>query len=146
MLLPVPFARPLSSFAFPVLAKNVYGRLFNWLVKRLNLTMVSHVPNTRYIGVLDIFGFEIFKVNSFEQLCINYCNEKLQQHFNNHVFKQEKRCYDAEGISFTEVRVWMFPQLSVFGCGNRFLLLSALIHVLACFLKQLCVQAVFALL
>jgi hypothetical protein len=85
------------------LAKNVYGRLFNWLVKQLNETMVSAVAKTRCIGVLDIFGFEIFKTNSFEQLCINYCNEKLQQHFNNHVFKQEKRCYDSEGIVFTEV-------------------------------------------
>jgi myosin heavy subunit len=73
-------------------------------VKQLNLTMMSSVPKTKKIGVLDIFGFEIFKTNSFEQLCINYCNEKLQQHFNDHVFKQEKACYEAEGVPYTDVR------------------------------------------
>jgi hypothetical protein len=99
------FVVSLLNVVSAALAKNVYGRLFNWLVKTLNETMVSAVARTRCIGVLDIFGFEIFKTNSFEQLCINYCNEKLQQHFNNHVFKQEKRCYDSEGIAFTEVRV-----------------------------------------
>jgi myosin-5 len=55
-------------------------------------------------GVLDIFGFEIFENNSFEQLCINYCNEKLQQHFNFHVFKAEEKCYKSEEIDYTEVR------------------------------------------
>ena len=82
----------------------MYGKLFDWLVRQLNATMYSKSPKTTIIGVLDIFGFEIFKTNSFEQLCINYCNEKLQQHFNNHVFKEEQRCYMAEGIDFPDVR------------------------------------------
>ncbi len=87
----------------PALGKNIYGKLFDWLVKQLNATMMSKTLRTTIIGVLDIFGFEIFKTNSFEQLCINYCNEKLQQHFNTHVFKEEQKCYEAEGIDFGDV-------------------------------------------
>ena len=75
----------MTAVVVTALAKNIYGRLFDWLVKQLNATMYSKSPKTTIIGVLDIFGFEIFKTNSFEQLCINYCNEKLQQHFNTHV-------------------------------------------------------------
>ena len=55
------------------------------------------------IGMLDIFGFEIFDNNGFEQFCINYCNEKLQQHFNYNIFKAETKCYTEEGINFEEV-------------------------------------------
>ncbi len=57
----------------------------------------------RLIGVLDIFGFESFEVNSFEQLCINYCNEKLQYHFNEHIFRLEKVEYVKEGVDVTSV-------------------------------------------
>ena len=62
--------------------------------------------------MLDIFGFEIFEVNSFEQLCINYCNEKLQQHFNTHVFKAEENCYKEQGITYDEVRRMDGPRRS----------------------------------
>ena len=87
------------------LAKAVYQRQFDWLVARVNLSMVGTMRDSaNIIGVLDIFGFEIFENNSFEQLCINYCNEKLQQHFNYHVFKAEERLYTAEGIDFDEVK------------------------------------------
>ena len=83
------------------LAKAVYGQLFDWLVIRIN----SSVEGKRghFIGVLDIFGFEIFKKNSFEQLCINFTNEKLQQHFNTNTFKEEESVYLSEGIKYTKV-------------------------------------------
>ena len=87
------------------LAKSVYGRMFDWLVKRVNRAMEGASRTSRnVIGVLDIFGFEIFELNSFEQLCINYCNEKLQQHFNTFVFKAEEKCYQSEGIDYAEVK------------------------------------------
>ena len=85
-------------------AKTLYDRQFDWIVQRVNTAMVGDIARTRTkIGVLDIFGFEIFEHNSFEQLCINYCNEMLQQHFNFHVFKAEQKLYDSEGIDAAEV-------------------------------------------
>ena len=85
------------------LAKALYGHMFDWLVKRVNASMVAGGKVEGTIGVLDIFGFEIFPHNSFEQLCINFCNEKLQQHFNNYVFKMETQEYMREGIDFQDV-------------------------------------------
>jgi len=83
------------------LAKAVYNNIFDWLVTKIN----SSVEGERglFIGVLDIFGFEIFRKNSFEQLCINFTNEKLQQHFNKNTFKEEENVYVSEGIEFTKV-------------------------------------------
>ena len=87
------------------MCKAVYGRMFDWLVQRVNEAMEGNLKSSEnVIGVLDIFGFEIFEVNSFEQLCINYCNEKLQQHFNYHIFKAEEKCYKAEEIDYAEIR------------------------------------------
>eukprot|EP00039_Didymoeca_costata_P010685 m.144552 g.144552 ORF g.144552 m.144552 type:complete len:1420 (-) comp14925_c0_seq1:86-4345(-) len=88
------------------LAKFVYSKMFDWLVVRVNKSMgETQYKNSGqlYIGILDIFGFEIFKHNSFEQLCINFTNEMLQQHFNNNTFKLEEAVYKSEGIDFHHI-------------------------------------------
>ncbi|CAN0905013.1 XI-2 [Linum grandiflorum] len=85
------------------LAKIVYSRLFDWLVNKINNT-IGQDPNSKsIIGVLDIYGFESFKTNSFEQFCINLTNEKLQQHFNQHVFKMEQEEYTKEQINWSYI-------------------------------------------
>uniref|UniRef100_A0A673BZT1 Myosin VAb n=1 Tax=Sphaeramia orbicularis TaxID=375764 RepID=A0A673BZT1_9TELE len=83
------------------LAKHIYARLFSWIVGRVNNALKSSVRQHSFIGVLDIYGFETFDVNSFEQFCINYANEKLQQQFNLHVFKLEQEEYMKEQIPWT---------------------------------------------
>ncbi|XP_057868018.2 myosin-9 isoform X2 [Cryptomeria japonica] len=85
------------------LAKTVYSRLFDWLVNKIN-NSIGQDPNSKtLIGVLDIYGFESFKNNSFEQFCINLTNEKLQQHFNQHVFKMEQDEYTREEIDWSYI-------------------------------------------
>jgi myosin-5 len=85
------------------LAKTIYSRLFDWLVDKIN-SSIGQDPNSKsLIGVLDIYGFESFKLNSFEQFCINYTNEKLQQHFNQHVFKMEQEEYTKEQIDWSYI-------------------------------------------
>jgi len=77
--------------------------MFDWIVKRANDSMKppedGRDPN-RMIAILDIFGFEIFLKNSFEQLCINFANEKLQQHFNENTFRLEEELYKQEAVPF----------------------------------------------
>jgi myosin heavy subunit len=81
------------------LSKAIYGRLFNWLVEMVNMTLdVKEVKRVYFIGVLDIAGFEAFEYNGFEQLCINFTNERLQQFFNNFMFVLEQEEYTKEGI------------------------------------------------
>ncbi|KAL9968381.1 hypothetical protein ACROYT_G026748 [Oculina patagonica] len=97
-----------ASHGRDALAKAMYDRLFTWIVGRINDTIelrdeVTHGKCT-VIGVLDIYGFEIFDNNSFEQLCINYCNEKLQQLFIELVLKQEQEEYQREGIQWEEIK------------------------------------------
>jgi len=83
------------------LAKHIYAQLFKWVVEHINAAMATTAKAKQFIGVLDIYGFETFEVNSFEQFCINYANEKLQQQFNLHVFKLEQEEYVREKISWS---------------------------------------------
>lgn len=91
-------ARP-AVLAF---CKTLYTKMFDWIVKRINDSICKTTPD-RFIGVLDIFGFEIFKQNLFEQFCINFANEKLQQHFNHFIFKVEQEEYNKERIDWSTI-------------------------------------------
>nr|XP_057930064.1 unconventional myosin-Vb isoform X2 [Doryrhamphus excisus] len=86
------------------LAKHIYEQMFKWTVHRLNAAVRSHSGRARsFIGVLDIYGFETFERNSFEQFCINYANEKLQQQFNRHVFHLEQEEYEHEELTWSRI-------------------------------------------
>ncbi|CAJ0928963.1 unnamed protein product, partial [Mesorhabditis belari] len=90
------------NWAVGAMAKGLYNRLFTWIVQMCNKTLDQKGINRDYfIGVLDIAGFEIFDLNSFEQLWINFVNEKLQQFFNHHMFVLEQEEYQREGIAWT---------------------------------------------
>lgn len=80
------------------LAKTLYSRLFDYIVTNINKS-VPFGPSSHFIGILDIAGFEHFTVNSFEQFCINYCNEKLQNLFNDKILKHEQELYRREGLN-----------------------------------------------
>ncbi|XP_063328510.1 myosin-1B-like [Pelmatolapia mariae] len=86
--------------AVGALSKAVYEKLFLWMVTRVNQQLDTKLPRQHFIGVLDIAGFEIFEINSLEQLCINFTNEKLQQFFNHHMFVLEQEEYKKEGIEW----------------------------------------------
>ncbi|XP_065090240.1 myosin heavy chain, muscle isoform X3 [Ochlerotatus camptorhynchus] len=86
--------------AVGALCKGIFDRLFKWLVKKCNETLDTKMKRVQFIGVLDIAGFEIFDFNGFEQLCINFTNEKLQQFFNHHMFVLEQEEYKREGINW----------------------------------------------
>ena len=93
-----------ASDARDAVVKALYGRIFDWLVVTINKSIAVDEKQVRAnIGVLDIFGFECFKYNSFEQLCINYTNETLQQQFNQFVFKMEQEEYQREKIEWSFV-------------------------------------------
>lgn len=100
----VPLNIDKAKDARDTFAKALFGLHFDGLVKRINQSLnPGGQKAASIIGVLDIFGFEIFEVNSFEQLCINFCNEKLQQHFTNNTFKAETKLYKDEGITVDDV-------------------------------------------
>ncbi|KAJ3665011.1 hypothetical protein Zmor_000532 [Zophobas morio] len=92
-----------ANNARDALAKAIYSNLFDYIVNRINQSIPFQASSSYYIGVLDIAGFEFFTVNSFEQFCINYCNEKLQQFFNEVILKFEQELYRREGLSVPEV-------------------------------------------
>ncbi|XP_016298040.1 unconventional myosin-Vc [Sinocyclocheilus anshuiensis] len=96
---PQPKERAIN--ARDALAKHIYAHLFNWVIHKINQALMIPGKQHSFIGVLDIYGFETFDVNSFEQFCINYANEKLQQQFNLHVFKLEQEEYMKEDIPWT---------------------------------------------
>ncbi|KRG04565.1 myosin heavy chain, non-muscle isoform X5 [Drosophila mojavensis] len=89
------------EFAVEAIAKACYERMFKWLVNRINRSLDrTKRQGASFIGILDMAGFEIFELNSFEQLCINYTNEKLQQLFNHTMFILEQEEYQREGIEW----------------------------------------------
>ncbi|XP_047451958.1 unconventional myosin-Vc [Mugil cephalus] len=96
---PVPKERAIN--ARDALAKQIYAHLFDCIINRINTALQVPGKQHAFIGVLDIYGFETFDINSFEQFCINYANEKLQQQFNLHVFKLEQEEYMKEDIPWT---------------------------------------------
>jgi myosin V len=110
-------SREQAETARDSLLKAIYGKIFDWLIERINLSLTRNSCKLKpqgaehesagqcelQIGILDIFGFESFGTNGFEQFCINYANEKLQLQFNNFVFKLEQNEYEREKISWTHI-------------------------------------------
>ncbi|CAG8656831.1 3712_t:CDS:2, partial [Cetraspora pellucida] len=115
-------------YSIEALAKSLYERSFFALVDRINKAIYRPNNNSYFIGVLDIAGFEIFKVNSFEQLCINYTNEKLQQFFNHHMFVLEQEEYKLEGIEwkFIDFGLDLQPTIDLIDKANPVGILSCL--------------------
>ena len=86
------------------IARSLYERTFKFIVEKCNETLIDPtMKRVQFIGVLDIAGFEIFDYNGFEQICINFANEKLQQFFNHHMFVLEQEEYMREGIEWAMV-------------------------------------------
>ncbi|TEB38809.1 microfilament motor [Coprinellus micaceus] len=100
----VPLNPAQANSGRDALAKAIYNNLFEWIVSRVNVSLKTRSAYSRIIGILDIFGFEIFEDNSFEQLCINYVNEKLQQIFIELTLKREQEEYDREQIKWTPIK------------------------------------------
>uniref|UniRef100_A0A7N6FI90 Myosin-7 n=1 Tax=Anabas testudineus TaxID=64144 RepID=A0A7N6FI90_ANATE len=101
------------NYAVGALSKAVYEKMFLWMVMRINQSLETKQPRQYFIGVLDIAGFEIFDFNTFEQLCINFTNEKLQQFFNHHMFVLEQEEYKKEGIEWTFIDFGMDLQACI---------------------------------
>lgn len=104
-----PLNQEQAASARDALSKAIYGRTFTWLVNKINDSLAFkddsfNNKNASVIGLLDIYGFEVFQINSFEQFCINYCNEKLQQLFIELTLKSEQEEYEAEGITWEPVQ------------------------------------------
>jgi myosin heavy chain 6/7 len=95
------------SYTMGAMAKSIFDRMFKWLVKKCNDTLDTKQKRSSFSGVLDIAGFEIFDENGFDQLCINFTNEKLQQFFNHHMFVLEQEEYKKEGLD------WIFEDFGM---------------------------------
>ena len=95
-----------AQYACDALSKSLYDRMFTWIVQRINKAIMATDPGSgmTVMGILDIYGFEIMQTNSFEQLCINYCNEKLQQLFIQLTLKAEQDEYKSEGIKWEPIK------------------------------------------
>ncbi|KAI0964200.1 class II myosin, variant 2 [Taiwanofungus camphoratus] len=100
----VPLNPSQATAGRDALAKAIYNNLFEWIVSKINVSMKARSSTAQLIGILDIFGFEIFEDNSFEQLCINYVNEKLQQIFIELTLKTEQEEYVREQIKWTPIK------------------------------------------
>ncbi|CAI1558951.1 hypothetical protein SEUBUCD646_0K00970 [Saccharomyces eubayanus] len=100
----VPLNAVQATAARDALAKAIYNNLFDWIVDRVNLSLQAFPGADKSIGILDIYGFEIFEHNSFEQICINYVNEKLQQIFIQLTLKAEQDTYEREKIKWTPIK------------------------------------------
>ncbi|XP_043933429.1 unconventional myosin-IXa isoform X2 [Protopterus annectens] len=104
----VPYKKEEAVTVRDSMARSLYSALFDWIVFRINHALLNNrdlEDNTKIlsIGVLDIFGFEDYESNSFEQFCINFANERLQHYFNQHIFKLEQEEYRTEGISWHNI-------------------------------------------
>ncbi|XP_040983819.1 unconventional myosin-IXb isoform X8 [Aquila chrysaetos chrysaetos] len=104
----LPYSLNEAITARDSMAKSLYSALFDWIVLRINHALLNKKDMEESvtclsIGVLDIFGFEDFETNSFEQFCINYANEQLQYYFNQHIFKLEQEEYKSEGITWHNI-------------------------------------------
>lgn len=99
----VPLKKELAMDCRDALAKAIYSNVFDWLVNTINHSLADDGHMVNHVGVLDIFGFEHFKHNSFEQFCINFANEKLQQKFTQDVFKTVQIEYEEEGIVWDHI-------------------------------------------
>ena len=108
------------------LSKHIYSKLFSWLVFKVNKTLMCgnkhQDKHIKQIGILDIYGFEHFQKNSFEQICINLANEQIQYFFNKHIFSLEKEEYNREGINSISITFNdNQPLLDLFIGGNGIL-------------------------
>ncbi|KAK4289577.1 hypothetical protein Pmani_011730 [Petrolisthes manimaculis] len=101
------------TYSVGAMAKALFDRVFKFIVSKCNDTLATGLKRASFIGVLDIAGFEIFDFNGFEQICINFCNEKLQQFFNHHMFVLEQEEYKKEGINWVFVDFGMDLQACI---------------------------------
>jgi myosin-1 len=102
----VPLTAQQAQYSRDSLASLIYSRMFDFIVGNVNRSLNVHdTPTQRelFIGVLDIYGFEVFETNSFEQMTINYANEKVHQYFIKNTFKEEQEIYKREAIKCPEI-------------------------------------------